>query len=117
MAEDTGTPTALEGSSLPTKVGQLRAISWGPGYDLANTFFVQLTFFGSVFILFLNNLGLYKSQIGSLLSVMPYLSLLSLFITRSVAKTGYRKTFLLSIALRKFAEKRRYPILLPTNPG
>lgn len=84
----------------PTQYEKIRAIPWSLGYDLANTFFVQLTFFGSVFILFLNNLGLNESQIGLLLSILPFLSLLSLFITPPVARLGYRRTFLSFIAIR-----------------
>jgi MFS family permease len=84
----------------PTKFEKLRALPWSLSYDLSNTLFVQLTFFGSVFILFLNDLGLDKSQIGILLSVLPFLSLLSLFITAPVARLGYRKTFLLSLSAR-----------------
>lgn len=100
MAEVTGTQTVFEDDSQPTNFAKLRAIPWGLAYDLANTFFIQLTFFGSVFILFLDDLGLDTSQIGLLLSVMPFLGLLSLFITQPVARAGYRKTFLLSMGFR-----------------
>ena len=86
----------------PTQYEKIRAIPWSLAFDLANTFFVQLTFFGSVFILFLDELGLNESQIGVLLSIMPFLSLLSLFITPPVAKAGYKKTFLVGIAARNF---------------
>ena len=84
----------------PTQYEKLRAIPWSLGYDLANTIFGQLTFFGSVFILFLNDLQLSKSQIGLLLAVIPFLSLLSLFITPPVARLGYKRTFVLFIGLR-----------------
>jgi hypothetical protein len=82
---DPVTPQAGEG---PTTYEKIRAIPWSLGYDLANTFFVQLTFFGSVFILFLNDLGLNESQIGLLLSILPFLSLLSLFINTAGGKAG-----------------------------
>src|SRR5512138_3742624 len=100
MTELTATPPVPDVGTAPTQYEKLRAIPWSLGYDLSNTFFVQLTFFGSVFILFLNDLGLDKSQIGILLSVMPFLSLLSLFITPSVSRLGYRKTFLFSLSAR-----------------
>ena len=90
----------VEAGAQPTQYEKIRAIPWSLGYDLANTIFGQLTFFGSVFILFLNDLQLSKSQIGLLLAVIPFLGLLSLFITPPVARSGYKRTFLLFIALR-----------------
>ena len=98
MTETTADP--VNATAQPTQYEKLRAVPWSLAYDLANTFFVQLTFFGSVFILFLDELGLNESQIGVLLSIMPFLSLLSLFITPPVAKAGYKKTFLTGIAVR-----------------
>ncbi len=101
MVESTpATAPAADAASEPTRYEQLRVVPWSLAYDLANTFFVNLTFFGSVFILFLNDLKLNTSQIGILLSLMPFLSLLSLFITRPVARAGYRRTFLVSMAIR-----------------
>ena len=72
MTETTGDPGVSNAGAEPTQYEKIRAIPWSLAYDLVNTFFVQLTFFGSVFILFLNDLGLNESQIGLLLSV--YLS-------------------------------------------
>jgi MFS family permease len=100
MANTHVDPLPDEVGVQPTQYEKIRAIPWSLGYDLANTFFVQLTFFGSVFILFLNDLGLDESQIGLLLSILPFLSLLSLFITPPVARLGYRRTFLSFIAVR-----------------
>ncbi len=100
MANTHVDPMTQEARPQPTQYEKIRAIPWSLGYDLANTFFVQLTFFGSVFILFLNDLGLNESQIGLLLSILPFLSLLSLFITPPVARMGYRRTFLSFIAVR-----------------
>jgi MFS family permease len=100
MTETTVDPAVPNAGAEPTQYEKIRAIPWSLGYDFANTFFGQLTFFGSVFILFLNNLGLNESQIGLLLSTLPFLSLLSLFITPPVAKAGYKKTFLVAIAVR-----------------
>ncbi len=94
------TSPAAEAAVQPTRYEQLRVVPWSLGYDLTNTFFVNLTFFGSIFILFLNDLKLSTSQIGILLSLMPFLSLLSLFITRPVARAGYRRTFIASMAIR-----------------
>ncbi len=100
MAETSTTSTAAENSAQPNKFEQLRVIPWSLGYDLANTFFVQLSFLGSIFILFLNDLNLTEAQIGVLLSAFPFLSLLSLFITQPVARLGFRKTFIASMVVR-----------------
>lgn len=89
-----------ESDSQPTQFEKLRAIPWSLGFDVANTFFVQLTFFGTVFILFLNDLDLNEAQIGLLLAIMPVLGLLSLFITPPVARLGYKRTFVIFMALR-----------------
>src|SRR5215208_5916385 len=100
MTETPADPAASNAGAQPTQYEKIRAIPWSLSYDVANTFFVQLTFFGSVFILFLNELGLNESQIGVLLAILPFLSLLSLFITPPVAKAGYKKTFLGGMAVR-----------------
>jgi MFS family permease len=100
MAEITSPSPTAQTSTQPNKFEQLRVIPWSLGYDLANTFFVQLSFLGSIFILFLNDLKLTESQIGLLLATFPFLSLLSLFITQPVARLGYRKTFMASMAVR-----------------
>jgi len=86
----------------PTKFDKLRAIPWSLAYEIANTFFIQLTFFGSAFVLFLNELGLNRTEIGFLLAVFPFLGLLSLLINRQVARFGYKRTFLYSFSLRTF---------------
>ena len=88
MSETQVDAIPLDVGTEPTQYEKIRAIPWSLGYDLANTFFVQLTFFGSVFILFLDDLGLSEAQIGLLLSILPFLSLISLFITPPVARVG-----------------------------
>ena len=44
MADIRVDPTIPEAGSQPTQYEKIRAIPWSLGYDLANTFFVQLTF-------------------------------------------------------------------------
>ena len=100
MTETTVDPAVSEVGAEPTQYEKIRAIPWSLGYELVNTFFGQLTFYGSVFILFLNDLGLNESQIGLLLAILPFVGLLSLFVTAPVAKAGYKKTFLIFIAVR-----------------
>ena len=93
--------TATSPTAEPTTVEKMRGLPWSIGGDVANTVFVQFTFFGSVFILFLNALGLSKGQIGFLLSLIPFAGLIALFIAPWVARFGYKRTFLTFWSLRK----------------
>jgi len=78
----------------PTNVEKMRGLPWRIAANSANTIFVQFTFFGSVFILFLGELGFSKTQIGFLLSLFPFFGLIALGIAPSVARFGYKRTFL-----------------------
>jgi HEAT repeat protein/MFS family permease len=67
---------------------------------MANSVFAQYTFFGSLFVLFLDELGLDKGQIGSLLSLLPFLGIIAIFIASTEARMGYKRVFILSMAAR-----------------
>ncbi|MDX1523163.1 MAG: hypothetical protein R3264_16170, partial [Anaerolineae bacterium] len=69
----------------PTTAEKIRKLPWSIGHNAANTIFIQLTFLGSVFVLFLDTLGLDKTQIGFLLSLIPFADTISLFIAPMVA--------------------------------
>jgi len=88
-------------TSEPTTIEKIRGIPWSIGTFAANTFFVQFTFFGSVFPLFLAELGLSKGQMGFLFSLMPFLGLVAPFIGPWAARVGYKRTFLTFFGLRK----------------
>lgn len=85
----------------PTTIEKMKGLPWSIAGDSFNSVFVQFTFFGSVFILFLNALGLSKSQIGIMLSIFPFAGLIALFIAPAVARHGYKRTFLTFWGLRK----------------
>jgi MFS family permease len=87
----------------PTTVEKLRGLPWGIAWSVANSVFAQYTFFGSIFILFLNELGLDKAQIGSLLSLLPFLSIVALFIATTLARLGYKRVFIVSFSARTSA--------------
>ena len=87
-------------TSEPTTVEKLQGLRWANASNAALSVFVQLTFFGSVFVLFLNQLGLSKSQIGFVLSLMPFTGLIALFIAPAVARFGYKRTYVASFGLR-----------------
>jgi len=84
----------------PTNVEKLRGLPWGVAWSMTNSVFAQYTFFGSIFVLYLNQLGLDKSQIGSLLSLLPFLGIIAVFIAAPVAQLGHKRVFLTSMAVR-----------------
>lgn len=84
----------------PTTIEKLRGLRWSIASNAANTVFVQFTFFGSIFVLFLNELGLSKGQIGFLLSLLPFTGLISIFIAPAVARFGYKRTYVTAWAGR-----------------
>jgi len=84
----------------PTTAEKFRGLPWDLAFSAANSVFVQFTFFGSVFVLFLSELGLSKSQIGTLLSLLPFSGLLALFVAPTVARFGYKRTALWSWSAR-----------------
>ena len=87
-------------STGPTNVEKLRGLPWGVAWSMANSVFAQYTFFGSIFVLFLDELGLDKGQIGSLLSLLPFLGIIAIFIASTEARLGYKRVFVGSIAAR-----------------
>lgn len=92
--------TSPQSPPEPTTLEKMRGLRWNIAGDSANSVFVQFTFFGSVFILFLDALGLGKGQIGLLLSFFPFAGLIALVIAPAVARFGYKRTFLTFWALR-----------------
>ena len=86
----------------PTNTEKIRGMRWSVAQSAANTVFVQFTYFGSVFILFLNELGLNYSEIGLLLSFFPFFGIIAVFIAPRVARFGYKRTFILFWTIRKF---------------
>jgi MFS family permease len=85
----------------PTTIEKLRGLPWSIGANVANTIFCQFTFFGSVFPLFLSELGLNKSQMGFLFSLMPFCGLIAPLIAPATARFGYKNTYLVFWGTRK----------------
>jgi MFS family permease len=85
----------------PTTVEKMRGLPWGIAFDTANSVYCQLTILGSLFVLYLNELGLNKTQIGALLSLFPFTALLALVIAPTIARWGYKRTFLTFYGGRK----------------
>ena len=85
----------------PEDLKKYRALPWSYAHVGLNNFFYTWSFGGSVFLLFLSELGLPKDQIGVLLSFFPFAGLLALGIGPSVARWGRKRVFLLGYGLRK----------------
>lgn len=84
-----------------TTVEKLRGLPWSIAANVANTVFVQFTFFGSVFPLFLSELGLSKSQMGFLFSLMPFCGLLAPVLAPVAARFGYKNFYMAFWGTRK----------------
>lgn len=80
-------------SSSLVDAEKIRRLPWLVGGDAFNIMFVLLTFSGSVFVLFLDELDLNTSQIGFLLSLVPFCGVIAPLITPTVARIGYKRVF------------------------
>ena len=86
----------------PTTAEKLRALPYAFAASATNSVFAQLVFFGPAFVLFLDELGISRTEIGFLLSLVPFTGLIALFIAPMVARFGYKRTFLVFWGTRKF---------------
>jgi hypothetical protein len=85
-----------------TTAEKLRLLHWNVIQNAFNSIFGQLTFFGSAFVLFLDQLHIEFTQIGVLMSMIPFFGIVAIFIAPRVARFGYKRTFLTFWGLRKF---------------
>jgi sugar phosphate permease len=95
--------TETSASQTPTNVEKLRGLPWGVAWSVTNSVFAQYTFFGSIFVLFLNELGLDKAQIGGLLSLLPFFGIVAVFVAGPVAQLGHKRVFIASFLGRTSA--------------
>ena len=78
----------------PTTLEKMQGLKWAILFTGGNSAYVQLTFFGSLFVLFLDTLGFSKTEIGGLLALLPLTGLMALFIGPQMARFGYKRAFL-----------------------
>lgn len=88
-------------SHEPTTVEKLRGLPWSYATNVANTVFSQFIYFGSVFVLFLDRLGLSKTEIGFVLALTPLAALIAPFVAPYTARIGYKRAFVLYYGGRK----------------
>ncbi len=86
---------------LPTDQEKLRALPWCLASGMLNGIFSLWTFGGSLFVLFLDELGLPKGKIGMVLSLFPFCGLLALGFAPVAARLGRKRVFLVAYGLRK----------------
>lgn len=90
-----------ESPSELTTVEKLRGLPWSISVNVFNTIYCQFTFFGSVFPLFLSELGLSKSQMGFLFSLMPFCGLIAPVIAPAAQRFGYKNFYMVFWGARK----------------
>ncbi|HEX2908801.1 MAG TPA: MFS transporter [Phototrophicaceae bacterium] len=88
-------------SQVLTNAEKIRRLPWNTAMNAANSIFANLTFFGPVFVLFLSELNLSNTEIGFLLSLLPFTGLIAVVVAPAVARYGYKRTFVIFWALRK----------------
>jgi len=76
-----------------TDVEKIRRLPWMITANVLNTVMVTFTFAGSVFILFLDELGLDNAQIGFMLSLVPFCGIIAPFVAPAVTRFGYKRVF------------------------
>ncbi len=84
-----------------TNTEKIRRLPWNTTLGATNNIFAQLTFFGPSFVLFLSQLKLSNTQIGFLLSLIPFTGLVALVIAPAVARFGYKRTYVTFFGIRK----------------
>jgi MFS family permease len=84
-----------------TNAEKIRRLKWNTAMNASNSIFAQLTFFGPAFVLFLSELKFSNTQIGFLLSLIPFTGLVALLIAPTVARRGYKRTWITFFGLRK----------------
>jgi MFS family permease len=73
---------------------KIRALPWYLAHGALTSIFFLWTFGGSVFLLFLSELGLPKGQIGILLSFFPFCGLVALVFAPYATRLGRKRVFL-----------------------
>lgn len=80
---------------------RIRALPWNIGFGLlTSSIFGYWTFFGSVFLLYLQELGLPKGQIGMLLSILPFCGLMAPLVASALARWGAKRVCLATYGVR-----------------
>jgi MFS family permease len=90
-------------NDIPLKGGphSFGALPWFLAHGVLNSVFALWTFGGSVFLLFLDEVGLPKRQIGAMLALFPFCGVLALGFAPVAARWGWKRVFLFGYGARK----------------
>lgn len=78
----------------PTTAEKLRRLPFVMGFDALNSMFCNLSVLGSIFILFLSAMGLNKSRIGLVQSLVLFCGVVSVFMAPVAARLGPKRVFI-----------------------
>ncbi len=81
---------------------KIRALPWYLAHGALTSIFFLWTFGGSVFLLFLSEMGLPKGQIGIMLSFFPFSGLIALVFAPFAMRIGRKRVFLTCYVSRYF---------------
>jgi MFS family permease len=81
---------------------KLRRLPWHLAHGAMTSIFFLWTFGGSVFLLFMSELGVPKAQIGILLSFFPFSGLLALVFAPYATRLGRKRVFITCYTIRYF---------------
>ena len=84
-----------------TTYEKIKRLPWQIAANAFNVIFWVTAAAGSVFVLFLNELGMDKAKIGFLLSLLPFCGISAIFTAPYVARFGFKRVFLLFFGTRK----------------
>lgn len=84
-----------------TNLEKIRRLPWQLAGNAFNVIFWFTAAAGSVFILFLNELGLDKARIGFVLSLIPFCGISAIFTAPYIARFGLKRIFLIFFGARK----------------
>ena len=99
-ADPSASPAGTDPEGL-TDQEKIRLLPWSYAHNAFNSIFSVLTFFGPVFVLFLDALELPKTRIGFLLSLLPFCGLVAPFIAPRLARVGVKRVYITCWGLRK----------------
>lgn len=83
-----------------TNAEKIRLLPWNIAFSVGNNVFVQFIYFGPAFVLFLSALSLSNTQIGFLLSLLPFFGIVALLVAPYVARIGYKRTYIVTFTMR-----------------
>ncbi|MBE0689657.1 MAG: MFS transporter [Anaerolineae bacterium] len=86
-----------------TQAEKIRHLHWNTALNGFGTVFYHLVYFGSAFVLFLNELEFSSSEIGFLLSLLLFSNVVALFVAPTIARIGFKRSFVTFFGLGRIS--------------